>query len=80
MPNRKILLAVALRGLGLALLTGMAACQSLGSGAEQRAFVAAHIVKSPASPVEGPIYLARDGAFAQRDDEGTTQIAQADVR
>lgn len=74
------LLVTGLRVVCIPVLAGLAACQSMGSGAEQRAFIAAHIVRSAGVVPDGPIYLAQDGAFARVDDAAPTQVAQADTR
>jgi len=73
-------LSVAVRLLCIPLLAGMAACQTMGSGAEQRAFVAAHIVRYADQGSTGAVYIGQDGAFARPADSAPVEVAAAAPR
>jgi hypothetical protein len=74
-----VLLTKGLRWVCIPVLAGLAACQSLAD-ADQRAFVAAHVVKAGGSASDEVIYLAQDAAYARLEGSQRTVVAQVEPR
>ena len=80
MPHHRSLLKAAVRLAWIPVLASLGACQTLGSGAEQRSFVAAHVVRSGQYSADAPIFIAQDAAFARTAATDEAQMAEIEQR
>ncbi len=65
MVRYQALLNTALRFAVVPAVVALSACQSMGAGSDQQAFVAAHIAKTDAPLASGSVYVGHDAAFAR---------------
>ncbi len=78
MSHRRNLLRISLRLATVAAVIGLGACQSL-EAADQRAFVAAHVVRFGGAAPDGVITLGQDAAYARLDAPTRTEVALNDA-